>query len=293
MLRRSRMTVVAIVRMMRPTLSRAVAVRAVEEPKDEDVVRDLDDILATLPSQGSDDDERRDEAEDGDFARRGRSRTSDRGDRMDRRGRRLRGRDRDYDERDERRGRTGDRNNDRNERNERTDRNAEREQRHEEPKEDLVPVAGIVDVLDSYAFVRTSGYLPGPNDVYVSMGQVKKYGLRKGDAVHGSIRTPREGDRRNQRQKFVPLQSIDSINGMTVEAAQNRPQFNKLTPLYPQERLKQETAPNKTPAVSSHIVAPIGQGSAWPDRVLRRRPARPSPCRTSPTRSPPTIRKST
>ena len=240
--------------------------RAVEGPKDEDVVRDLDDILATLPSQGSDDDERRDEAEDGDFARRGRGRVSDRGDRVDRRGRRLRGRDRDYDERDERRGRTGDRNNDRNERNdrvernERTDRNVEREQRHEEPKEDLVPVAGIVDVLDSYAFVRTSGYLPGPNDVYVSMGQVKKYGLRKGDAVHGSIRTPREGDRCNQRQKFVPLQSIDSINGMTVEAAQNRPQFNKLTPLYPQERLKQETAPNKLTGRLIDIVAPIGKG---------------------------------
>ena len=123
-----------------------------------------------------------------------------------------------------------------------------------------MPVAGIVDVLDSYAFVRTSGYLPGPNDVYVSMGQVKKYGLRKGDAVHGSIRTPREGDRRNQRQKFVPLQSIDSINGMTVEAAQNRPQFNKLTPLYPQERLKQETAPNKLTGRLIDIVAPIGKG---------------------------------
>ena len=240
--------------------------RAVKGPKDEDVVRDLDDILATLPSQGSDDDERRDEAEDGDFARRGRGRVSDRGDRVDRRGRRLRGRDRDYDERDERRGRTGDRNNDRNERNdrvernERTDRNVEREQRHEEPKEDLVPVAGIVDVLDSYAFVRTSGYLPGPNDVYVSMGQVKKYGLRKGDAVHGSIRTPREGDRRNQRQKFVPLQSIDSINGMSVEEAQHRPQFSKLTPLYPQERLKQETTPNKLTGRLIDIVAPIGKG---------------------------------
>ena len=117
-----------------------------------------------------------------------------------------------------------------------------------------MPVAGIVDVLDSYAFVRTSGYLPGPNDVYVSMGQVKKYG------VHGSIRTPREGDRRNQRQKFVPLQSIDSINGMTVEAAQNRPQFNKLTPLYPQERLKQETAPGKLTGRLIDIVAPIGKG---------------------------------
>lgn len=236
--------------------------RVAEEPKDEDVVRDLDDILATLPSQGNEDDERHGETEDGDFARRVRGRASDRGDRADRRGRRLRGRDRDYDERDDRRGRNSDRNdrNNRADRNDRTDRNVEREQRHEEPKEDLVPVAGIVDVLDSYAFVRTSGYLPGPNDVYVSMGQVKKYGLRKGDAVHGSIRTPREGDRRNQRQKFVPLQSIDSINGMTVEAAQNRPQFNKLTPLYPQERLKQETAPGKLTGRLIDIVAPIGKG---------------------------------
>ena len=236
--------------------------RAVEEPKDEDVVRDLDDILATLPSQGNEDDERHGETEDGNFARRVRGRASDRDDRADHRGRRLRGRDRDYDERDDRRGRNSDRNdrNNRADRNDRTDRNVEREQRHEEPKEDLVPVAGIVDVLDSYAFVRTSGYLPGPNDVYVSMGQVKKYGLRKGDAVHGSIRTPREGDRRNQRQKFVPLQSIASINGMTVEAAQNRPQFNKLTPLYPQERLKQETAPGKLTGRLIDIVAPIGKG---------------------------------
>ncbi len=223
--------------------------RAVEEPKDEDVVRDLDDILATLPSQGNEDDERHGETEDGNFARRVRGRASDRDDRADHRGRRLRGRDRDYDERDDRRGRNSDRNdrNNRADRNDRTDRNVEREQRHEEPKEDLVPVAGIVDVLDSYAFVRTSGYLPGPNDVYVSMGQVKKYGLRKGDAVH-------------QRQKFVPLQSIDSINGMTVEAAQNRPQFNKLTPLYPQERLKQETAPGKLTGRLIDIVAPIGKG---------------------------------
>ena len=135
-----------------------------------------------------------------------------------------------------------------------------RNDRREEPQEDLVPVAGIVDVLDSYAFVRTSGYLPGPNDVYVSMGQVKKYGLRKGDAVHGSIRAPRENDRRNQRQKFVPLQSIDSINGQSVEDALNRPQFSKLTPLYPQERLKQETAPNKLTGRIMDIVSPIGKG---------------------------------
>ena len=144
-------------------------------------------------------------------------------------------------------------------RRDRSDRN-DRDSRREEPQEDLVPVAGIVDVLDSYAFVRTSGYLPGPNDVYVSMGQVKKYGLRKGDAVHGSIRAPREGDRRNQRQKFVPLQAIDSINGQSVEEALNRPQFSKLTPLYPQERLKQETAPNKLTGRIMDIVSPLGKG---------------------------------
>ena len=151
-------------------------------------------------------------------------------------------------------------NNERNERgNNRRNKNRDNDKRDEQPA-DLVPVAGIVDVLDSYAFIRTSGYLPGPNDVYVSMGQIKKYGLRKGDAVKGSIRTPNEGDRRNQRQKFVPLQSIDSINGMSVEEASRRPQFSKLTPLYPNERLRQETTPNRLTGRLIDIVAPIGKG---------------------------------
>lgn len=151
-------------------------------------------------------------------------------------------------------------NNERNERgNNRRNKNRDNDKREEQPA-DLVPVAGIVDVLDSYAFIRTSGYLPGPNDVYVSMGQIKKYGLRKGDAVKGSIRTPHEGDRRNQRQKFVPLQSIDSINGMSVEEASRRPQFSKLTPLYPNERLRQETTPNRLTGRLIDIVAPIGKG---------------------------------
>ncbi len=148
-------------------------------------------------------------------------------------------------------------NNERN--NNRRNKNRDNDKREEQPT-DLVPVAGIVDVLDSYAFIRTSGYLPGPNDVYVSMGQIKKYGLRKGDAVKGSIRTPHEGDRRNQRQKFVPLQSIDSINGMSVEEASRRPQFSKLTPLYPNERLRQETTPNRLTGRLIDIVAPIGKG---------------------------------
>ena len=145
-------------------------------------------------------------------------------------------------------------------RSDRDSREEARESRPERENRPLVPVAGIVDILDSYAFIRTSGYLPGPNDVYVSMGMVKKYGLRKGDAVQGAIRPPRENDRRSQRQKFVPLQAITSINGMDMEEARERPQFSKLTPLYPQERLRMETEPSKLVGRLIDIVSPIGKG---------------------------------
>jgi transcription termination factor Rho len=127
------------------------------------------------------------------------------------------------------------------------------------PDDVLVPVAGILDVLDNYAFVRTSGYLPGPNDVYVSLGQVKKYNLRKGDAVVGAIRQPREGEGQG-RQKFNAVVRIDSINGLTVEQAATRVEFQKLTPLYPQSRLRLETEPNKLSTRIIDLVAPIGKG---------------------------------
>ena len=121
----------------------------------------------------------------------------------------------------------------------------------------LVPVAGILDVLDSYAFVRTSGYLPSSNDVYVPLGNVRKYGLRKGDAITGATRQPREGER---REKFTPLVRIDTVNGGDLESARNRPEFSKLTPLYPQDRLRLETdAGNLTTRVID-MVAPIGKG---------------------------------
>ncbi|MBO1741688.1 transcription termination factor Rho [Leifsonia sp. TF02-11] len=123
----------------------------------------------------------------------------------------------------------------------------------------LIPVAGILDVLDNYAFVRTTGYLPGASDVYVSLGQVKKYSLRKGDAVVGAIRQPREGDS-NSRQKYNALVKVDSINGQTVEEAANRVEFGKLTPLYPQERLRLETEPGKVTQRIIDLVAPIGKG---------------------------------
>ncbi len=123
----------------------------------------------------------------------------------------------------------------------------------------LIPVAGILDVLDNYAFVRTSGYLPGSSDVYVSLGQVKKYNLRKGDAVVGAIRQPREGEN-NGRQKYNAIVKVDSINGQTVEEAENRVEFGKLTPLYPQERLRLETEPGKLTQRIIDLVAPIGKG---------------------------------
>ena len=127
------------------------------------------------------------------------------------------------------------------------------------PDDVLISVAGILDVLDNYAFVRTSGYLPGPNDVYVSLGQVKKYGLRKGDAVVGAIRQPREGEGQG-RQKFNALVRVDSVNGLDQDASAERVEFGKLTPLYPQTRLRLETEANKLSTRIIDLVAPIGKG---------------------------------
>ncbi|KJS52875.1 transcription termination factor Rho, partial [Streptomyces rubellomurinus subsp. indigoferus] len=121
----------------------------------------------------------------------------------------------------------------------------------------LIPVAGILDILDNYAFVRTSGYLPGQNDVYVSLAQVRKNGLRKGDAITGAVRQPREGER---REKFNALVRLDSVNGMDPESGRGRPEFNKLTPLYPQERLRLETDPGVLTTRIIDLVSPIGKG---------------------------------
>ena len=128
----------------------------------------------------------------------------------------------------------------------------------------LVPVAGIVDVFDSYAFVRTSGYLPGPNDVYVSLQQVRKNGLRKGDAVTGAVRAPADGapppETGSRQSKFNALVRLDTVNGMTVEEARQRVEFGKLVPLYPQERLRLETEPGVFATRMIDLVAPIGKG---------------------------------
>ncbi|ORA63438.1 transcription termination factor Rho [Mycobacteroides franklinii] len=144
------------------------------------------------------------------------------------------------------------------------DRNTTSEGGETELREDDVvqPVAGILDVLDNYAFVRTSGYLAGPNDVYVSMNLVRKNGLRRGDAITGAVRVPRDPDagNQNQRQKFNPLVRLDSVNGGPVEDAKKRPDFTKLTPLYPNQRLRLETTTEKLTTRVIDLIMPIGKG---------------------------------
>ncbi|MET1089411.1 MAG: transcription termination factor Rho [Arthrobacter sp.] len=176
-------------------------------------------------------------------------------------------------DRNERNDRSGGQDRDNSSRNERfRDRNDRRRGRAQGPDVDdvevteddvLLPVAGILDVLENYAFIRTSGYLPGPNDVYVSLAQVKKYNLRKGDAVVGAIRAPREGEDRSQqsaRQKFNALVRVTSVNGKTAEELKDRVEFAKLVPLYPSERLRLETDPKKIGPRVIDLVAPIGKG---------------------------------
>jgi transcription termination factor Rho len=121
----------------------------------------------------------------------------------------------------------------------------------------LLPVGGLLDILDNYAFLRTGGYLPGPNDVSVSLQHVRRYGLRPGDVITGQVRQPREGER---REKFNALVRLDTVNGMDPESARDRVEFSKLVPLYPQERLRLETQPNILTTRVIDLIAPIGKG---------------------------------
>ena len=156
---------------------------------------------------------------------------------------------------------------DRNDRTRGRDRNRDRNNRDRAPREErepviseddvLVPVSGLLDILDSYGFIRTSGYLPGPNDVYVTLQQVRRNGLRKGDVVTGQVRQAREGER---KEKFNALITLETVNGMSPDEARNRVEFGKLTPLYPQERLRLETEPNVLTTRVIDLIAPIGKG---------------------------------
>ena len=171
---------------------------------------------------------------------------------------------RDYNERN---GGGNDRDRGRGGRNDRRDRGrfrergerGERQERDIQISEDdvLVPVGGLLVILDSYAFIRTQGYLAGPNDVYVSLQQIRKNGLRKGDVITGQVRQPREGER---KEKFNALVRLDTVNGLEPEASRDRVDFAKLVPLYPQDRLRLETEPNILTTRVIDLVSPIGKG---------------------------------
>ncbi|MDO5048768.1 MAG: transcription termination factor Rho [Actinomycetaceae bacterium] len=201
--------------------------------KRDDHKKSLDDIKLPSADDDSDDSDNNDNDGRDNNDRGNRRRNNRRDNNRDNGGRRRRGRDRNKRRRDD---------------------------REVEIDEDdvLIPIAGILDVQENHAFVRTSGYLPGPNDVYVTLGNVRRWNLRPGDAVVGSVRQPREGER--QRQKYNALVAVDSVNGIPVDKAGGRPEFAKLTPLYPDDHLRLETTPKAITPRIIDLVAPIGKG---------------------------------
>ncbi len=135
----------------------------------------------------------------------------------------------------------------------------ERREREEQERIEALKTApsasGILDLLpDGYGFMRTSGYLPGPEDIYVSMSQVRKHQLRKGDVITGKVRQPKDNE------KYWALLEVEKVNDMDVEAAKERPNFDKLTPLFPDERFRLESGPTAVTERIIDMVAPIGKG---------------------------------
>jgi transcription termination factor Rho len=135
----------------------------------------------------------------------------------------------------------------------------ERRQREMEMREEEIATAptatGLLDILpEGYGFLRTQGYLPGPTDIYVSLSQVRRFMLRKGDTVTGKVRQPKDNE------KYWALLQIDSVNGLDPQSAQQRPQFDKLTPLFPNKRFVMETGATDSTGRIIDMIAPIGKG---------------------------------
>ncbi|WP_281707315.1 transcription termination factor Rho [Corynebacterium argentoratense] len=180
-------------------------------------------------------------------------------------------------EHNDRNDRNGDRSdrNDRGDRNDRSERGNRRNRRNRRDRdnrdnrdnnvapEDLQPVAGILDIVDSnVAFVRTTGYHASSADVFVSNQMIRRLGLRRGDAIVGQVKMREQtnvGNGRN-RQKYNSLMRVDTINGLSVDDARQRPDFSKLTPLYPNQRLRLETDPKILTTRVIDLIMPIGKG---------------------------------
>src|SRR2546428_2546371 len=140
----------------------------------------------------------------------------------------------------------------------RRDRERRREREREEREEELAtaPVkSGVLDVLpEGYGFLRASGYLPGNADVYVSLSQIRRFGLRRGDQITGAVRPPRDSE------KYPALLRIDTVAGVDPETARQRPDFDKLTPLFPDQRVRLEHDPKGITERIIDLIAPIGKG---------------------------------
>lgn len=121
--------------------------------------------------------------------------------------------------------------------------------------EGFIEVEGILDVMsDGYGFVRTSGYLPGDNDAYISTSQVRRIGLRKGDLVRGQLRPKRDNE------KFAAMQTVISVNGTPADQLGTRVRFADLTPVFPDDRMVMEHGKNAITARVIDLTAPIGKG---------------------------------
>jgi transcription termination factor Rho len=130
----------------------------------------------------------------------------------------------------------------------------EREEREQELA-DAPSRTGVLDVLpEGYGFLRTSGYLPGNEDIYVSLSQIRRFGLRRGDEITGQVRSPRDNE------KYPALLRIETVAGVDPETARQRPDFDKLTPLFPDERYRLEHDPKGITERIIDLVAPIGKG---------------------------------
>jgi transcription termination factor Rho len=130
-------------------------------------------------------------------------------------------------------------------------------------KSGLLFAEGVLECLpDGYGFLRApeSNYLPGPDDIYVSPSQIRKFDLRTGDTVSGQVRPPKEGER------YFALIKVEAINFEPPDAAKDKVLFDNLTPLYPSERIRLETGPDNLTARVLDMMTPAGQGTARPDR---------------------------
>ena len=114
---------------------------------------------------------------------------------------------------------------------------------------------GILDILpEGYGFLRTRGYLPSEDDIYVSLSQIRRFHLKRGDEIMGQVRPPKDSE------KYNALLRIEKVNGDNPEACRDRKQFEQLTPLFPLQRLRLETPAEVTAPRIIDLIAPIGKG---------------------------------